>query len=182
MNNGLMDCPYCGGKVPSSTTICPDCSEDLAGLARLEYDAAINYNQALALAREGKLSEAGTRLEVVLELHNSFVPAQVLLAKVYARQGRWAEARASIERAVELAPEDGQVSDLASEINRNALAEEEGRQQSEQTAAQSRRVSAERYLASYQRDVIGAFVLGTGVAAFLSAIIAVVGGRRKRRR
>ena len=118
MNLRAMICPYCGGLVPGETTVCPDCQEDLAGLARLELAPAIYYNQALAAARQGRLSEALARLQAAIALDGGFVPAHRLLAKVYARHGMWAEAEAAAARAVALAPDDAQAAATRDAIQR----------------------------------------------------------------
>ncbi|MHB0855988.1 MAG: tetratricopeptide repeat protein [Anaerolineae bacterium] len=120
MKDTTITCPNCGGALPQDTTICPDCQEDLSALARLEYEHAIRYNEALALAREGQFDEARNKLLVSIESDATFVPAHVLLAKVYARQGEWAEARLCIVRACDLAPEDNDLPRLALEIERAA--------------------------------------------------------------
>ena len=174
-----MICPNCGGTVPNDTTVCPDCQEDLAGLARLEYGHAIHYNEALALAREGQFDEAKARLLLALELKPSFVPAHMLLAKVCARQERWAEASTSAARALELEPDDPAVLQLADEIARvNQEAEAEQRE-GQKAALGARRAKAERHFVAYQRDLIGAFGLGVGIAAFLGLILSWIGGKKE---
>ena len=172
MSETTMECPFCGGVIPDSTAICPFCDEDVSGLARLEYGHVIYYNAALASAREGDLDDARTKLTVALELKESFVPAHLLLAKVCARQERWAEAEASVIRALELAPEDPDVLELAEEIKRVA-------QEKEQAAAQSRRAKAERVLDTHERDLMRAFGLGAGLVAFLATIFSWIGGRKE---
>jgi len=176
-----MICPYCGGSVPGDTTVCPDCQEDLAGLARLEYGHAIYYNEALALAREGRLEEACAKLVLALEFRDSFVPAHVLLAKVYARQGRWAEAQASAARALELSPKGSNVGELVGALERASREAEGGQLDSEQAVSRARRGEAERYFATHQRDIAGAFGVGMGVAAFLGLLVSWIGGRRRSR-
>jgi tetratricopeptide (TPR) repeat protein len=116
MPDSPFTCPYCGGTVPETTAICPDCHEDLSALLRLEHSHAIYYNEALALAREGFLDDARARLTVALELHEAFAPAHALLAKVYAHQREWARAEASVARARELDPENPAIRRLAEAI------------------------------------------------------------------
>ena len=121
MSDARMICPNCGASVPEGTTVCPDCHEDLAALARLEYEAEIHYNEGLALAQSGELDAACKKLITATELESTFAPAHVLLAKVYAQQGLWAEAEASAARALELLPEDRAVRKLATDIARSSL-------------------------------------------------------------
>lgn len=175
MNDETVVCPYCGGNVPRDTTICPDCQEDLSGLIRLESGHVIYYNEALSLAREGKLEDARAKLLVALELEEDFVPAHVLLAKVYARQGHWPQARASVVRAFRLSPEDRGVRELATELERSAQ-EDLAR---EPAKSHARRKAAEHVLAAQQRDVAGAFVLGAGLTAFLALVVSWIGGRKR---
>lgn len=106
MSGELLRCPYCRGSVPGDTTVCPDCQEDLAALVRLEYQHAVYYNEALALAGQGEYDEARRKLLAALEWDDAFQPAYRLLAKVAGAQGDWREARRCAARAYELAPED----------------------------------------------------------------------------
>ncbi|HHX65050.1 MAG TPA: hypothetical protein GX702_09210 [Chloroflexi bacterium] len=126
MNDRSLFCPYCGGNVPTDTTICPDCHEDLAALLRLEYAYAIHYNEALAAAREDRLDVAEAGLHTAIRLNPTFLPAHRLLAKVYARQGDWERAQAAIHRAFELAEDDGETVALSEAIGR---AEQEAKAQ-----------------------------------------------------
>ncbi|MCD6518877.1 MAG: hypothetical protein J7M05_03005 [Anaerolineae bacterium] len=171
MSEILLTCPYCGGSVPQGTTICPDCHENLAALIHLKYKHAIYYNEALALAREGNLEGAQERLLVALSLKDDFLPGHILLAKVYAHQGRWDKAQATALRAAELAPKGSQEQKLAREIAKTAQKEEALRRAQEEAAARARRAQAERYLASHQKEVASAFGIGMGLAAFLSWLI-----------
>ena len=120
MSDQASQCPYCSGYVPVDATVCPACYEDLSGLARLEFQPAIHYNQALALAREDRLEEARDKLIVSTTLDESFLPAYVLLAKVYARMENWPRANESVVRALQLAPEDQDVRALATRIDQLA--------------------------------------------------------------
>ena len=175
-----MICPNCGGTVPEGMTVCPDCHEDLAALARLEYEAEIHYNEGLALAQDGKLDAACKKLITAVELEDAFAPAHVLLAKVYAQQGLWAEAEASVARALELLPEDRAVRKLATDIARSSLSDTKKVREQEQVALQTRRSKAEGYFAAYRRDMTSAFGLGIGLTTFLGLIISWIGKRRRR--
>jgi len=177
MNELTLTCPYCGGMVPDNTTICPDCHEDLSSLIHLESAHLIRYNEGLALAREGRLEVAKASLIAALAHKESFAPTHVLLAKVYARQQCWPEARASVERALVLTPEDEQARLLAGEIKRAAQEAESTRQD----AARTRRAGAERVLATSQRDVARAFAFGVGLATFIALLISWLSGGKKRR-
>jgi tetratricopeptide (TPR) repeat protein len=172
-----MNCPYCGRSIDPGEAVCPDCHEDLSALAHLEQEHVICYNQALALAREGYLDEARDKLLVAVAHSEEYLPAQRLLAKVYAAQQDWPKARASALRAAELAPHDRQTRELLDTI--------QVRSQVVPTATRrvevvNRRQVAEGILASYQRDVLGAFAVGAGLAAggafFLSLLTR---GRRR---
>lgn len=176
MNELTLTCPYCGGLVPENTTICPDCHEDLSALIHLESVHLIRYNEGLALAREGRLEEAKVSLAASLAHKESFVPAHVLLAKIYAKEQRWAEAQASIKRALELAPDDKNVCALAEEIRRAAQEAERHRQE----LAKARRASAEQLLAASQRNVLKAFGLGVGLTTLVALLISWLGGGKKR--
>lgn len=168
-------CPYCGGHVPTDTTICPDCQEDLAGLLRLEYAHVVYYNEALAAAREGDMTKAGQKLALALELKEDFSPAHLLLAKLAAQEKRWSEAKGAVARALELVPDDKAAMELAQEIEQ-AVQEEQAVQQT-QIATRRRRTAD--VLKAYQRDVAAAFVLGLGVAGAIAMIASWLGGHQE---
>lgn len=174
----LIRCPYCGGEVPLETTVCPSCQEDLSALIKLQYTHAIHYNEALALAREGKLEQAITRAELALASKADFAPAHVLLAKLYARQERWPQALASIRRAIELVPENERARALAQEIESNAQEDERQRQAATQRESRARRSSAEKHLAMYEHDVQRAFGMGALAMAGLALILRWLFGRK----
>ncbi|OGO05197.1 MAG: hypothetical protein A2Y73_04815 [Chloroflexi bacterium RBG_13_56_8] len=164
-NHQIVDCPYCGGSVPlDTTTICPYCQEDLSALAHLEYIHAIHYNQALSLAREDKLDEARERLLLSLEVKENFAPSHILLAKIYARQRQWVEAKASIARAMELSPDNETVRELAREIELAA-------QRAGGMAAHETRERVGQFLAAHQREVVRAFGVGIGLMAFIGIVL-----------
>ncbi|MBC7237710.1 MAG: tetratricopeptide repeat protein [Chloroflexi bacterium] len=171
-----IQCPYCGGDVPDQVTICPACHEDLAGLARLEYAPAIYYNEGLALAREGRLEEARDKLIVSTTLDDSFLPAQVLLAKVYARQENWPRAHEAILRALQLAPDDETVRELAAQIDQLAGEDQARRLRQERAAAEARQPQTADVLRhapsvpSSLRELLGAFGLGMIAAALLGLV------------
>ena len=172
-----MKCPYCEGVVEPGMTVCPDCHEDLSALVHLEQEHVIYYNQALALARDGHLGEARDKLLIAVAMSDSFVLAHRLLAKIYARQKDWPGARLHALRAAELAPQDRPTRELLDQI---ASLGEETRTVQKQSAAVRRR-SAEGILASYQRDVLGAFAVGAGLAAFGAFLLSLLGSGRRRK-
>jgi len=139
MNDVQLWCPYCGGRVPPETTVCPDCQEDLAALVRLQLEHAIYYNEALALARQGEYDAARRKLLVALELCETFQPAHRVLAKVAAHQGNWREARHSAARAHELDTEDPEARRLVGAV--------------EQAARKKVRLGGGNALAAYEPDV-----------------------------
>lgn len=178
MNEQTMICPYCGGLVPGDTTICPDCQEDLAGLARLELAPAIHYNEALAAARENRLAEALYRLQAAIALDAGFVPAHRLLAKIYARRGMWAEARACAARAVSLAPDDPATMATRDTVERASRSvHPAGSEPVMHTFADGEAAAPP---AACPRPKTGAFMLGMGLAAAAAAVLSGLGGRRKK--
>jgi len=170
-NERAMTCPYCGGPVPLDTPVCPGCREDLSALVRLRYRHVIHYNQALALAREGDLDQARDRLLVALAQRPGFAEAHALLAKVYSRKGEWSEARASIERLLELSPDDGGARELAERISQAEMC-------SQEALVRASRQRAERMLTVYLRDVARAFGLGVAITTLVVLIIHWIGAGR----
>ncbi len=177
-----VQCPYCGGHVPADVTVCPACYEDLSGLARLEFQPAIHYNQALALAREGHLEDARDKLIVSTTLDESFLPAHVLLAKIYARMENWPRANEAVVRALQLAPEDQDVRALATRIDQLATEDQARRLREEAKAAEaSQRDASGRGVGvspalPATRDLARAFALGVAATAALSTIWRWIGG------
>lgn len=169
-------CPFCGTAIARDDTVCSHCNEDLSSLVRLEYEHAIHYNEALALAREGRFGEAHAKLVAALHLKDHFVPAHVLLAKVEVYEGQLDRARASIARAAELAPEDETVANLAEHIERMAEAAERERQESTRVAERAKRARAEKHWASYKRDLTRSFALG---AAMVGVLMWLFGEKRR---
>ena len=157
MPNTPFLCPYCGGTVPETTAICPDCHEDLSALLRLEYSHAIYYNEALALARDGYLDDARARLIMALERTESFAPAHALLAKVYAHQRQWARAEASAARALELDPENPSIQRLVDAIGERVTP----------TRGTARSRVAPR------REVSQAFKAGVGLATAAAVVLSL---------
>jgi len=165
--------------VPADATVCPDCHEDLGALRQIELAHVIRYNEALALARDGKLGQASAKLLVALDLKPTFTPARVLLAKVYARQERWPEALESVAMALQQAPDDASVRALAEEVS---LGEQEALTRAadqEEADARARRARAEQYVDQTQRDVARAFGFGFGAAAVLALGVHWLFGRRR---
>jgi len=153
-------CPYCGGTVPETTAICPDCHEDLAALLRLEHSHAIYYNEALALAREGYLDDARARLIMALERNEAFAPAHALLAKVYAHQRQWARAEASAARARELDPENPAFRRLADAIG-------------DRVTPMAAGTSTARARVAPRREVSQAFKAGVGLATAAAVVLSL---------
>jgi tetratricopeptide (TPR) repeat protein len=178
----VVQCPYCGGHVPADVTVCPACYEDLAGLARLEFQPAIHYNQALALAREGHLEDARDKLIVSTTLDENFMPAQVLLAKVYARMENWPKANEAVVRALQLAPEDRDVRALATKIDQLATEDQarhlRGKAKVTQTSHRdaSGRGAGVSPALPVTRDLARAFALGMAMMAVLGALWRWIGG------
>ncbi len=174
-------CPYCGATVSPQETVCPACHEDLAALIQLEYGYAIHYNEALDLARRGALDEARELARLSIRLNDRFAPAHALLAKIEARQGRWDMAQKSIQRAVQLAPDERVLRELESLIFRLA---EEARIRQEaraKAAALRRRRQAERYLAMHRRDMLVAFALGALVVSIVVVFARLFLGQGRQR-
>ena len=168
-------CPTCGGRVQGDITVCPDCQEDLSALVRLEYEHAIRYNEALALAQEGDRSGARKKLYQSLAARESFALAHALLAKIDALDGRWSEARDSVARALDLRPDDRELMALAKDIEAEAARSAQSRQED----AALRKKRAERLIASLQRDAARAFLAGIGLASVVAMLIGWLRGAGK---
>lgn len=77
-------------------------SDGLRNIARAvdPRDLPALYDEALALAAEGHLAPARDRLRMLLCLDPEDGPSRLLLAKVFAAQQRWSDAKAELDRAI----------------------------------------------------------------------------------
>jgi tetratricopeptide (TPR) repeat protein len=175
-------CPTCGGCVPDDSTVCPDCHEDLAGLVQVERRHAILYNEALALARENRLSEARDRLIAALTLRPDFGQGHALLAKVHAHCAEWPQAQARIQQALKLAPDDEGLIALAEEIEAEARRAQAAEALVPAPAEGQSEARRRRVLALYERDIAAAFALGLALASVAALLASWVRGRLGRRR
>ena len=97
-------CPVCQIPLPSGATTCPDCGENLSALLHLDAKPKIAYNTGLGLARKGQIDQALGVLLQAMEADPADPAMPVVLGKLYAQQGRNADARAAWTRALELNP------------------------------------------------------------------------------
>jgi len=177
----LLTCPFCGREILEGLVECPSCGENLAAWTRLRFSHAIDYNEALSLAREGRLDDARARLALSLQAKESFAPAHVLMAKINAQQGRWDEAQQSVQRARDLLPDDARTQELAEAIERSA---DEARQE-ERTglvgagALWRERGAGSPWLGRYQRDIVQAFAVGVGLTTMMALLISRLAPRRR---
>jgi len=63
------------------------------------------WKDAVTLHQSGKLEEAASKYQEILQTHRDYVPALSNLGSVYLRLGRFADASAQFQRALELQPE-----------------------------------------------------------------------------
>lgn len=114
-----MKCPVCPiDPVPEGATVCPGCGANVSPLRRLEELGTAFYCEAVQLARENATDEAIARASGVLALDSRNAKARKLLGKLLWRKGQVREAAQQWERAVALAPDDGQLRDLVSGARR----------------------------------------------------------------
>ncbi len=185
MDDRSLSCPFCGTDIHGGAAECPNCHENLAAWTRLRYNYAIDYNEALAMAREGRLDEARTRLALALQAKEDFGPAHVLMAKIHAQQERWADAQQSIQRACELLPDDPRALELADVISQSAMEayrlETEGAPGLGFTARSERATGSahlrQQWLGRYQQDIVRAFAVGVGLTTMMALLISRLSGR-----
>lgn len=179
MSHSTIECPRCGNAVPDGETVCPVCQEDLSALLRLQSEHLRLYNEALALAREGHLEEAQARLLAALGWNEAFAPAYALLAKIQARLGRWEEAKASAQRAADLAPDDEAMAHLPAliqEAEREAVAAQTLREQESHKALIS---ALSRDATRHRAELAVAFGAGLGLAALVGLGLRIFFGKAR---
>ena len=176
----MMICPNCNGNVPDDTVICPDCQENLAALLHVEQLAAIQYNQALALAKEGDLEKARTVLAAAAERAPDSAQVQRLMAKVCANLGEWDAALAAAQRLRELAPEDDTAQSLADRVEAEAEGAASGQAMATERAVSVARRTRQRFSALYEHDVTASFGLGVLLTALIALLLSGLRGHRRR--
>jgi tetratricopeptide (TPR) repeat protein len=98
-------CPACGAANPVEATICEQCNADLNPVKSLIDTANRHYNEALALAHDGKLDEAIGQLEAAIALSANRVEYFNLLGTVYAQKGLFSEAIRQFEKGIAINPQ-----------------------------------------------------------------------------
>ncbi|MFC1601725.1 tetratricopeptide repeat protein [Candidatus Sumerlaeota bacterium] len=99
-----MQCPYCQAENLEKRDACYNCSKDLTILRMVTNKARHHYNNALEHAERQRHAEAITDLRSCLELDSQFISAYVVLGTIYAKQGKYDEARELWRQALALDP------------------------------------------------------------------------------
>lgn len=100
-----MICPYCQTENREDRETCYACDKDISTLRMVVNKARQHYNDALEHAERNHSENAIEELKQALALDNTLVNAHVVLGTLYARDGRFQEARDCWTRALELQPE-----------------------------------------------------------------------------
>jgi len=99
-----MKCPYCSTENREDRETCYHCGKDISMLRLIVNKARHHYNVALEHAERQRYEEALAELDHSLDLDSSFVPAYVVRGTVYAKMGKFEEARRCWEEALSLDP------------------------------------------------------------------------------
>lgn len=154
-------CPNCKIALLADTTICSDCGEDLAPLMRLQLAAHVLYNEGLRLAKSGNLDGAILKLREAVSAAPDEPSAYVVLGKLHAQKGDWAEARQWWEKTLERWPDEGEA--------RRGLAALDAKETAARAQAQAESGRRQR------RRQIG-LALSFGIGGLLVAFVAVALG------
>lgn len=106
MTPTALTCPGCDSALPGGASTCPECGEDLAPLLRLEMEPYLLYNQGLSLVQSGDLDGAVLKLRSAMAAMPAEPGPYVVLGKIYAQMGDWAQARRWWEAALRRWPGD----------------------------------------------------------------------------
>ncbi|MDP8243382.1 MAG: tetratricopeptide repeat protein [Candidatus Hinthialibacter antarcticus] len=98
-------CPECGASNPIEAHVCEECNADLSAVKSVIDTANSHYNEALALAHNGKLDEALGQIEASLALSSENPQFHNLMGTIYAQKGLYTEAMRAWERCMALDPE-----------------------------------------------------------------------------
>ncbi len=98
-------CPECGASNPVEAQVCEECNADLSAVKSIIDTANTHYNEALALAHNGKLDEALGQIEAALALSSENPQFHNLMGTIYAQKGLYTEAMRAWERCMALDPE-----------------------------------------------------------------------------
>lgn len=100
-----MLCPYCHTENREDRDTCYICGKDLSTIRLVVNKARQHYNDALEHAERGRPAKAIEELQNALDLDRSLVNAHVVLGTLYAREGKFTEARECWETALDLQPD-----------------------------------------------------------------------------
>src|SRR6476661_8050077 len=100
-----MQCPFCHTENREDRERCYACDKDLSMLRLLVNKARHHYNDALEHAERNRNTEAIDELRNALDLDRRFTNAHVVLGTLYAKEGKYEEAKQCWSNALELNPE-----------------------------------------------------------------------------
>lgn len=100
-----MLCPYCQTENREDRDACYVCGKDISTIRLVVNKARQHFNDALEHAERGRSTEAIDELKNALDLDASLVPAHVVLGTLYARDGKFVEARDCWNNALALQPD-----------------------------------------------------------------------------
>lgn len=95
-------CPVCKAAVTDGRSTCLECGEDLSPLVFVDNLAPLHLNEGLRLASEGRTDQAIEQLLAALTFDPAHTEALIVLGKLQAQQGRYAQAITYWQRALAL--------------------------------------------------------------------------------
>lgn len=112
-----MQCPYCQTENREDRETCYACGKDISTIRMVVNKARQHYNDALEHAERGRITEAIDELRNAVDLDAGLIHAHVVLGTLYARVGKFPEARESWQRALNLHPELARAHDYLERVD-----------------------------------------------------------------
>ena len=98
-------CPNCDVELPEYVCECANCGRDHSSLAALTNPVALQYNEAVKLARAGDFDQAIDLLRPLADGPDGYPEVLILLGKLEAQTNALSEAREHLKSAIELTPD-----------------------------------------------------------------------------
>lgn len=113
-------CPICGKLITISeeNQYCNSCNTDLTLLIYLANLGARYFNESIELASKGDIDSAIEKIHASIAISSPDASQYIVLAKLYAKQGNFEQAKKAIEKAFKLDPNNEKAKLLEQEFNK----------------------------------------------------------------
>jgi nucleoid-associated protein YgaU len=114
----MVDCPCGFGKnIREDQTNCPICGADVTPLHRLKALPRSLYEEGLDLLEKGDSLDGANRLAAAVALDADNAPGHLALGRMYLRKKLYPEAKAHLEKSLDLAPDNEEARKALQDVN-----------------------------------------------------------------